>query len=69
MVTGLATEFADTVVIQVATAVAIFASLLIGIGWPILGPLGRAAEDADVMSSQPGSASRAPDTGAARAAG
>lgn len=62
MLLGLATDFADTAAVQVASAVAIFGSLLIGIGWPILGPLGRRAEDTDLAVPHPGSASRAPNS-------
>lgn len=47
MVAGLLTEFGGSVAVEVTTAVAIFGSLFVGMGWPLLGPLGRAAEDAD----------------------
>jgi hypothetical protein len=47
LVAGLVTEFGGSVAVEVATALAIFGSLFVGMGWPILGPLGRAAEDSD----------------------
>jgi hypothetical protein len=43
-VAGLLTEFGDAVAIQVASALVIFGSVFVGIGWPLLGPLGRQAE-------------------------
>jgi Na+-transporting NADH:ubiquinone oxidoreductase subunit NqrD len=42
MVIGMVTEFGGSVAVEVATALAIFGTLLVGIGWPLLGPLGRA---------------------------
>lgn len=41
MVVGLVTEPGDSAVAQTAAAVVIFLGLLVGIGWPTLGPLGR----------------------------
>jgi hypothetical protein len=43
LVIGMVTEFGGTVLIEVATALAIFGTLLVGMGWPLLGPLGRRA--------------------------
>jgi hypothetical protein len=40
---GMVTDFGGTVVVEVATALAIFGTLLVGMGWPLLGPLGRKA--------------------------
>ena len=36
-------DFGGTVVVEVSTALAIFGTLLVGTGWPLLGPLGRQA--------------------------
>jgi hypothetical protein len=47
MLLGLITEFGGSVLVEVATALAIFGTLLVGMGWPLLGPLGRAADAQD----------------------
>ena len=47
LVAGLLTEFGGSVAVEVVTALAIFGSVFVGMGWPLLGPLGRAAEAAD----------------------
>jgi hypothetical protein len=47
LVAGLVTEVGGSVAVEVATALAIFGSLFVGMGWPLLGPLGTAAETAD----------------------
>ena len=47
-VAGLATDTSgQNVTVEVLMALAIFSGLLWGIGWPLLGPLGARAEDAD----------------------
>jgi hypothetical protein len=47
-VTGLATDTSgDSVTVEVLMATAIFGSMLFGIGWPLLGPLGARAEAAE----------------------
>jgi len=43
LASGMVTEFGGTVVVEVASALAIFGTLLVGMGWPLLGPLGRKA--------------------------
>ena len=40
---GMVTDFGGTVLVEVATALAVFGTLLVGMGWPLLGPLGRKA--------------------------
>lgn len=47
LVTGLVTDISGSVAVEVATALVVFGSLFVGMGWPLLGPLGRAAEAAD----------------------
>jgi hypothetical protein len=47
MVAGMMTDISESVTVQVTMAVAIFGSLFVGMGWPLLGPLGQAAEDAE----------------------
>jgi hypothetical protein len=45
---GLATDTSgDSVAVEVLMALAIFGTMLFGIGWPLLGPLGSRAEAAD----------------------
>ena len=39
----MVTDFEGTVLVEVATALAIFGTLLVGLGWPLLGPLGPKA--------------------------
>jgi hypothetical protein len=47
-VTGLATDTSgDSVTVEVLMALAIFGTMLFGIGWPLLGPLGARAEAED----------------------
>lgn len=40
---GMVTDLGGTVLVEVATALAIFGTLLVGMGWPLLGPLGSKA--------------------------
>ncbi|MET1059567.1 MAG: hypothetical protein ABWX84_08215 [Nocardioides sp.] len=50
-VTGLATDTSgDSVTIEVLVALAIFGTMLFGIGWPLLGPLGQRAEAAEHLT-------------------
>ena len=47
-VTGLLTDTSGkSVMVEVLMALAIFGAMLWGIGWPLLGPLGSAAEAAE----------------------
>ena len=51
-VTGLLTDTnGKSVVVEVVMALAIFVAMLWGIGWPLLGPLGSAAEASDQVTS------------------
>ena len=53
-VTGLLTDNSGKpVVVEVLTALAIFAAMLWGIGWPLLGPLGSLADAPDHVTSAP----------------
>ncbi len=56
-VVGLVTEVGDSVAAEVAMALAIFGTMFVGIGWPLLGPLGRIAATYDnrdeVMATEP----------------
>ena len=48
MAFGLVTDFGgSSVVVEVLRAAVIFGSMFFAISWPLLGPLGRAAEEAD----------------------
>ncbi len=50
-VTGLLTDTSGkSVMVEVLTALAIFAAMLWGIGWPLLGPLGSAADAPDPVT-------------------
>ena len=42
MVLGMVTDLGGSVLVEVAAALAIFGTLLVGMAWPLLGPLGRA---------------------------
>jgi len=47
MVTGFVADLGGSVAVEVLMALAIFGTLLVGMGWPLLGPLGRAAAHLD----------------------
>jgi hypothetical protein len=47
LVAGMVTDVGGSVAVEVASALVIFGGLLVGMGWPLLGPLGRAADEAD----------------------
>ena len=50
-VTGLATDTSgDSVTVEVLVALAIFGTMLFGIAWPLLGPLGARAEAAEHLT-------------------
>ena len=50
-VTGLATDTSgDSVTVEVLMALAIFGTMLFGIGWPLLGPLGARAEASEHLT-------------------
>ena len=52
LVPGLATDTdGDSVTVEVLLATAIFATMLFGIGWPLLGPLGARADAAEHPTS------------------
>jgi hypothetical protein len=48
MVVGMVTEIGDSVLVEVLMALLIFGTLLGGMAWPLLGPLGAEAERADL---------------------
>jgi len=50
MVVGMVTELGDSTLVEVATALMIFGTLLAGMAWPLLGPLGAEAERADLLT-------------------
>jgi hypothetical protein len=54
LVAGLITDVGGSVAVEVAMAVAIFGSLFVGMGWPLLGPLGKAAEAAEAPDEAEG---------------
>ena len=63
MVTGLATDTSgDSVAVEVLVATAIFGTMLFGIGWPLLGPLGARAEAADHDTSAKPDAEPTPES-------
>ena len=52
-VAGLATDTdGDSVTVEVLLATAIFGTMLFGIGWPLLGPLGSRAESAEHIAQE-----------------
>ena len=60
-VTGLATDTGgDSVTVEVLLAMAIFGTMLFGIGWPLLGPLGSRAEAAEHVAWAKSEAEPAP---------
>ena len=60
-VTGLATDTdGDSVTVEVLLATAIFGTMLFGIGWPLLGPLGSRAESAEHVARAKSEAEPAP---------
>ncbi len=52
MVVGMVTELGDSVMIEVLMALLIFGTLLGGMAWPLLGPLGAQAERADLATPE-----------------
>lgn len=50
LVAGMVTDVGGSVAVEVATALVIFGGLLVGMGWPLLGPLQRAVEEAESTS-------------------
>jgi hypothetical protein len=46
IVAGLVTDIGGSVAVEVAMAIAIFGTLLVGMAWPLLGPLGRVPDSA-----------------------
>ncbi len=62
-VAGLATDTdGDSVTVEVLLATSIFGSMLFGIGWPLLGPLGARAEAADHDTSAKPDAEPTPES-------
>jgi hypothetical protein len=51
MVVGMVTELGDSVLVEVLSALVIFGTLLGGMAWPLLGPLGTEAERADLLTA------------------
>ncbi len=52
MVVGMVTELGDSLLVEVVSALVIFGTLLGGMGWPLLGPLGAEAERADLLAQE-----------------
>ena len=52
MVVGMVTELGDSVLVEVLMALLIFGTLLGGMAWPLLGPLGAEAERADLVTPE-----------------
>jgi hypothetical protein len=62
-VTGLLTDTSgQSVMVEVLMALAIFGAMLWGIGWPLLGPLGSAAEAPDHLTRERAGSEQAPGT-------
>jgi hypothetical protein len=49
----MVTDVGGSVTVQVASAVVVFGGLFVGMGWPLLGPLGRVARDAEGGQAAP----------------
>ena len=62
MVVGMVTELGDSVLVEVVTAVVIFGTLLAGMAWPLLGPLGAQAERADLLEAASGQTRDRPES-------
>jgi hypothetical protein len=54
MVVGMVTELGDSLLVELLMALVIFGTLLGGMAWPLLGPLGAEAERADLLSASGG---------------
>jgi hypothetical protein len=52
MVVGMVTELGDSTLVELLTALMIFGTLLGGMAWPLLGPLGAEAERADLLTPE-----------------
>jgi hypothetical protein len=53
MLIGLVTDNGGSLTVEVATALAIFGTLLFGMAWPLLGPLGREVVDSESSMLKP----------------
>lgn len=62
LVIGLVTNIEGSVVVEVAMALAIFSTLLFGMAWPLLGPLGREVNDNKTTALQPSAGPRTATT-------
>ena len=52
MVIGMVTELGDSLLVELLSALVIFGTLLGGMAWPLLGPLGAEAERADLLTPE-----------------
>jgi hypothetical protein len=52
MVVGMVTELGGSVLVELLSALLIFGTLLGGMAWPLLGPLGAEAERADLLTPE-----------------